>query len=91
MMRTPYSRVMLFLTYIKGDRVEDWTSMMMRDLNHQACHGVSINDEVLWNCLFESFQRQYADMQEQERAEDILNQGICMQGRKLDDYIAYFE
>ena len=91
MMHTPYSRAMLFLTYIKGDRVEDWISIMTRDLNHQARHGVSINDEILWNRLFKSFRRQYADMQERERVEDILNQGICMLGRKLDDYIAYYE
>jgi hypothetical protein len=41
--------------------------------------------------MFQSFRRQYADNQEQERAENILQRGIRMQGEDLDAYIAKYE
>jgi hypothetical protein len=41
--------------------------------------------------MFQSFRRQYADNQEQERAENTLQQGIRMQGEDLDAYIAKYE
>lgn len=91
MMHTPYSCTMLFLTYTKGDKVENWTAMMMRDINHQVWMGILVNEENLWEHVFKSFRRQYADMQEWERAEDILHWGIKMQGRNLDNYIPYFK
>jgi hypothetical protein len=52
---------------------------------------VNPGDERLWTHRFQSFQRQYADNQEQERAENLLQRGIRMQGEDLDAYIAKYE
>ena len=48
-------------------------------------------DEALWDHVYDSFRRQYADMQERERAEDTLQQGISMKQGDLDAYIAEYE
>ena len=48
---------------------------------------VPVNNETLWDHVYDSFRRQYADMQERERAEDTLQQGISMKQGDLDTYI----
>jgi hypothetical protein len=55
LMHIPYSRAVLFLTYIKGDRTEDWAQMMTRHLNFQVRSGVSLNVEALWDYVYDSF------------------------------------
>ena len=65
---------MLFLTFLKGPLTANWTSVMNRHLNTQVRTGVPVNDEALWDHVYDSFRRQYADMQERERAEDTLQQ-----------------
>ena len=47
MMRTPYTRAMLFLTYFKGPLTANWTSVMNRHLNTQVQSGVPVNDKAL--------------------------------------------
>ena len=64
---------------------------MNRHLNTQVRSGVPVNDKALWDHVYDSFRRQYADMQERERAEDTLQQGISMRAGKLDAYIAEYE
>ena len=91
MMRTPYTRAMLFLTFFKGPLTANWTSVMNRHLNTQVWSGVPVNDEALWDYVYDSFRRQYADMQEQERAEDTLQRGINMKPGELDAYIAEYK
>ena len=64
MRRTPYTRAMLFLTYFKGPLTANWTPILNRHLNTQVRSGVPVNDEALWDHIYDSFRRQYADMQE---------------------------
>ena len=64
MMRMPYTRAMLFLTFFKGPLTANWTSIMNRHLNTQVRSGVPVNDEALWDHVYNSFRRQYTDMQE---------------------------
>jgi tRNA(Ile)-lysidine synthase TilS/MesJ len=71
-MGVPYSRSMLFLTHLKGPLTATWASSMSRDLTNRVRTGVNPGDERLWTHMFQSFRRQYADNQEQERAENIL-------------------
>ena len=47
MMRTPYTRAMLFLTFFKGPLTANWTSVMNRHLNTQVRSGVPVNDKAL--------------------------------------------
>ena len=91
MMRTPYTRAMLFLTFFKGPLTTNWTSVMNHHLNTQVQSGVPVNDEALWDHVYDSFRRQYAGMQEQERAEDTLQRGINMRPGEPDAYIAEYE
>src|ERR1700761_9006641 len=65
--------------------------MMTRQLNARVWVGANLNTEDLWTQIYESFRRQYANTQERERVEHTLQRGIKMQGRELDNYIAYFE
>ena len=63
--------------------------------------GVDLNNEVrrtrnphvdgLWDHVYNSFRRNFADLQEQERAEDTLRKGIHMEGDKFDEFAALFE
>ena len=82
---------MLFLTYFKEPLTANWTSVMNQYLNTQVRSGVTVNDEALWDHVYNSFRRQYADMQERERAEDTLQRGIHMKLGDLDMYIAEYE
>ena len=69
-----------------------WASTIARDLSNRARQpNVGINDERLWTHMADSFRRQYADTQEKERAEDILQRGIKMKGEDLDAYIACYD
>ena len=50
-----------------------WASTISCDLsNHARQPNVGIHDERLWTHLANSFRWQYADTQERERVEDIL-------------------
>ena len=91
MMRTPYTRAMLFLTYFKGPLTANWTTVMNRHLNAQVRSGVPVETEALWDYVYDSFRRQYSNMQERERAEDMLQRGIHMKAGDLDAYIAEYE
>jgi hypothetical protein len=90
-MGVPYSRSMLFLTHLKGPLTATWAASMSRDLTNRIRTGVRPEDERLWTHMFQSFRRQYADNQEQEQAENLLQRGIRMQGEDLDTYIAKYE
>jgi hypothetical protein len=90
-MGVPYSHSMLFLTYLKGPLTATWAASMSRDLTNRVRTGVDTGDERLWTHMFQLFRRQYTNNQEQERAENILQKGIRMQGEDLDTYIAKYE
>ena len=92
LMGVPYSRCMLFLTFCKGPLMATWASTISQDLTTRARQpNVRINDGQLWIHLMDSFRQQYADTQEKERAEDVLQQGIKMRGEDLDGYIARYK
>ena len=82
---------MLFLTFFKGSLTTNWTSVMYCHLNTQVRSGVPVNDEALWDHVYDSFRRQYADMQEREQVEDTLQRGISMKQGDRDVYIAEYK
>ena len=90
-MRVPYTRAMLFLTYIKGDLTTSWASSMGVDLNNEVRRTANPNADGLWDHVYSSFRRNFADLQEQERAEDTLQKGIYMEGDKFDEFTALYE
>ena len=91
LMRVPYTRAMLFLTYIKGDLTTSWSSSMGVDINNEVRRTHNPNADDLWNHVYNSFRRNFADLQEQERAEDTLQKGIHMEGDKFDEFTALYK
>ena len=66
-----------------------WASTIARDLSNRARQpNIGIRDKRLWTYMANSFHWQYANTQEREHAEDILQRGIKMKGEDLDGYIA---
>ena len=87
-----FLRAMLFLTYMQGLHVNEWVLSQHRWLvNKVTTNGVDPANQTLWNSVERAFRRNFADMLEQEHAQVILKKGIKMQGKNMDDYIAWFE
>ena len=55
LMRVPYTRAMLFLTYIKGDLMTSWSSSMGADLNNEVRRTRNPNADNLWDHVYNSF------------------------------------
>jgi hypothetical protein len=92
LMRNPYQRAMFFLTYIQGNLVNEWVKGVNAWLRTQVTtQGWATTDERLWNGVIGAFNRQYADVLEQEKAQAELGRGLRMQNGDLDGLITRFE
>jgi hypothetical protein len=92
LMRNAYQRAMLFLTYIQGTEVNEWVRSMSAWLREQITNQrVLTNDERLWESVILSFNRQFLDVLEQERAKATLRKGFKMERGDIDGYISKFE
>jgi hypothetical protein len=92
LMRNPYQRAMFFLTYIQGTLVNEWVKGVNAWLRTQVVtQGWATTDERLWNGVIGAFNRQYADVLEQEKAQAELGRGLRMQSGDLDGLITKFE
>src|SRR6202453_5030941 len=91
-MRVPFQRAMLFLTYLQGPLVNEWVKAMSAWLRNQITHNhIRLEDEWLWESTMQAFNRQFADVLEQEKAKALLRRGFRMEGGELDAYISKFE
>jgi hypothetical protein len=92
LMHNPYQRAMFFLTYIQGNLVNEWLKGVNTWLRTQVItQGWATMDEQLWNRVISAFNRQYANVLEQEKAQAELGRGLCMQNRDLDGLITRFK
>jgi hypothetical protein len=92
LMRNAYQRAMLFLTYIQGPTVNEWVKGVNAWLRGQIIHqGWAPNDERLWIEVFDSFNRQFANVMEQEDAQAALAKGLQLDKGDLDKLITEFE
>jgi hypothetical protein len=92
LMHNPYQRAMFFLTYIQGALVNEWVKGVNAWLRTQVVtQGWATTDERLWNGVIGAFNRQYADVLEQEKAQAELGRGLRMQSGDLDGLITKFE
>jgi hypothetical protein len=92
LMHNPYQQAMFFLTYIQGNLVNKWVKGVNAWLCTQVIiQGWATTDEHLWNGVIGVFNRQYADVLEQEKAQAELGRGLCMQNGDLDGLITRFE
>jgi hypothetical protein len=92
LMHNPYQQAMFVLTYIQGNLVNKWVKGVNAWLCTQVItQGWATTDERLWNRVISAFNRQYADVLEQEKAQAELGKGLCMQQGDLDSLITRFK
>jgi hypothetical protein len=92
LMRNAYQRAMLFLTYIQGPIVNEWVKGVNAWLRGQIINQRwAPTDERLWNEVFDSFNRQFANVMEQEDAQAALAKGLQLEKGDLDKLITELE
>jgi hypothetical protein len=92
LMRNAYQRAMLFLTYIQGPIINEWVKGVNAWLRGQIIHQRwAPTDERLWVEVFDSFNRQFANIMEQEDAQAALAKGLQLDKGDLDKLITEFE
>jgi hypothetical protein len=92
LMINAYQRAMLFLTYIQGPIVNEWVKGVNAWLRGQIINQRwAPTDERLWNEVFYSFNRQFANVMEQEDAQAALAKGLQLEKGNLDKLITEFE
>jgi hypothetical protein len=92
LMRNVYQRAMLFLTYIQGPIVNKWVKGVNVWLWGQIINQCwAPTDERLWNEVFDSFNRQFANVMEQEDAQAALAKGLQLEKGDLDKLITEYE
>jgi hypothetical protein len=91
-MQMPFTRAMLFLTYIQGAQVNEWVAAQSTRLIGDVAHrGVPATTAALWTDLKDAFKCAFADTLAQERAQATLKRGLRMNGMDVDGYITNFE
>jgi hypothetical protein len=92
LMRNVYQQAMLFLTYIQGPIVNEWVKGVNAWLRGQIINQRwAPTDERLWNKVFDSFNRQFSNVMEQEDAQAALAKGLQLEKGDLDKLITEYE
>ena len=89
-MRQPFSRAMLFLTFIKGPNVREWIGMQVAWLERRLQGGARRTEEHLYDIVLDSFNTVFTDMMSLQKAKAEFRT-IKMEKGELDTYIAKFE
>jgi hypothetical protein len=83
---------MLFLTYIQGPVVNEWVKGVSAWLRGQIINQRwAPTDERLWVEVFDSFNRQFANVMKQEDAQATLAKGLQLEKGDLDKLITEFK
>ena len=67
-MRQAFSRVMLFLTFIKGPDVQEWLNMQVGWLGSRILAGAGRNEEHLYDEVMDSFKTAFTDTMSLQKA-----------------------
>ena len=89
-MRQAFSRVMLFLTFIKGPNVQEWASSQVGWLGSRIIAGAGRNEEHLYDTVMDSFNTAFTDTMSLQKAKAEFCT-LKMERGELDTYIAKFE
>ena len=89
-MRQAFSRVMLFLTFIKGPNVQEWASSQVSWLGSRIVAGAGRNEEHLYDTVMDSFNTAFTDTMSLQKAKAEFHT-LKMERGELDTYIAKFE
>ena len=95
-MKLPANRVALALTYIKGDKVNNWVYRQIEllstkvdgDGRNRPSHDE--DDEDLWTEFVDDFIRAFVHTASKEEAYSKLQQ-LVMKGLEVDEYVVEFE
>ena len=97
-MRNPFQRISLCLSFIRGEQVDNWVEEKINQLRlaviGDPARGIPAthlpNDEALWNNFGADFRWAYQDTAAEENAyADLKN--LHMIKDQIDEYIAHFE
>ena len=89
-MKQPFSRAMLFLTFIKGPNIQEWVGMQVVWLGRQLQAGARKTEEDLYDTVMDSFNTVFTDTMSLQKAKAEFR-NIKMEKGELDTYIAKFE
>jgi Retrotransposon gag protein len=86
-MSVPFDRVLMALSHIRGNRVNDWHKEQLTKLEGTA---LMQTDEQLWADFETAFKSAFTDSSKRQTAYEQLK-GHHMHGTNVDTYIARFE
>ena len=88
----PFSRVLMFLSFIKGDKVQEWTQEQLRwAVNYMGQAPGNNNHEYLWTTISNAFFQAFTNITCTVDAQTDIK-SLKMKGENgLDDYISPFE
>ena len=91
-MNNPFSRVLMFLSFIKGDKVQEWTQSQLRwAVDYVAQAPGNDNHEYLWDTVANAFYRAFTNITREVDAQTDIKTLKMKGDHRLDDYISTFE
>ena len=91
-MTNPFSRVLMFLSFIKGDKVHEWTQAQLRwAVDYTAQAPGNDNHEYLWDTVSDAFFRAFTNITREVDAQTDIKTLKMKGDHGLDDYISTFE
>ncbi len=88
-MKEPYSRVLMAMSFMKGPKIQDWVRAQMRALDNKVNStkwGLSESDEALWDEFQRDFINSFTNTMMTQEAYNKLK-SLKMVGEDLDTYI----
>jgi hypothetical protein len=89
-MRQPFTRAMLFLSFIKGPAVHEWNMLQINWLMTRARTGALPTEEFLYDTIKAAFRSAFTDTMSVQRAKAEFHL-ISMERGDLNGYISKFE
>ena len=90
-MKEPYMRVLMALSYFKGEKIRNWRRMQLKKIRTRVRdEGWDSNDEKLWKDFEKDFKSAYTNSTEEQDARSDLRK-LRMTGGDLDQYVADHE
>ena len=91
LMKEPYSRVLMALSYMKGEKNRNWNKKQVELLDERVDDfGWPPEDERLWKRFVEDFKKAYTNTTDKQDAYNTL-QELRMTGGDLDNYVSDHE
>ena len=89
-MRQPFTRATLFLSFIKGPSVHEWNMLQVNWLMTRARTGANPREEYLYDTIESAFRSAFTDTMSVQRAKAEF-QTIAMDRSDLDGFVSKFE